>query len=119
MHTHRTPKRYIDHKLNNKREYKKDMSTASVTSQITNRLQTKTLEDKGATSKPGETKEKKTAKETKERKNSKKTNKMKTKCVLTASDRGMKPGSDACTELRGESNESTRGATGCDDDKGR
>lgn len=49
MHTHRTPKRYIDHKLNNKREYKKDMSTAFVTSQITNQLQTKTLEDKGAT----------------------------------------------------------------------
>lgn len=71
MHTHRTPKRYIDHKLNNKREYKKDMSTAFVTSQITNRLETKTLEDlKGATSKPGERKqEKKNGKETKERMN--------------------------------------------------
>jgi hypothetical protein len=53
MHTHQTPKQYTDHKLNNKREYKKDMSTALVTSQITNRLQTKTLEDKGAASKPG------------------------------------------------------------------
>jgi hypothetical protein len=35
------------------------MSTALVTSQITNRLQTKTLEDKGAASKPGGGKKKK------------------------------------------------------------
>jgi len=45
------------------------MSTALVTSQITNRLQTKTLEDKGAASKPGggkKKKEKKSGKETKE-----------------------------------------------------
>jgi hypothetical protein len=51
--------------------------------------------------------------------NSKKTNKINTKCALTASDGGMKPGSEAGTELGGESNESTRGATGCDDDEGR
>jgi hypothetical protein len=45
------------------------MSTALVTSQITNRLQTKTLEDKGAASKPGggkKKKKKKSGKETKE-----------------------------------------------------